>query len=61
MNIVTSEQKNTSTTVVKKQQDKDPNITQYQWFFPAPTLAVDRKPQPTNQVPKFIIGENEDY
>lgn len=55
MNIVTSEQKNATT------EPKQSNIAQYQWFFPAPTLVADRKPQPTNQEPKFIIGENEDY
>ena len=49
------------TSVESADKNKQPEITQYQWFFPAPTLAAERKPQPTNKEPKFIIGEDEDY
>lgn len=58
MNIVTATAKGTTASTDK---DKQQTITQYQWFFPAPTLAAERTPQPTNKEPEFTLGADENY
>lgn len=67
MNIVTADEKvgaanttsKTSAETVAKNKPKD--IAQYQWFSPASALTKERKPQPTNKEPEFILGKDENY